>query len=561
MAGIAALLDQQSNGAQGNLNQGLYLTAFVNQAGFHDVTVSSSGVTNCDVNTPSMCNNSIPDPTGTTGGQPGFTPSASTVMTSQSLTVTVSASATGGAPAPTGTVTLGSDNYYGSATLTGSSVSFQIAAGMLAPGTDPLSVVFTPDVKSAVLYSGSYVTGSVSVTGVAALTPAVSVTPAYSVVALAEPLNVTVAVSGGKGSPVPSGSVTLIDGTYSSSPAALVGGSAAITIPAESLGGNTGLLVGLYAPDTTSSATYNNASGSATLSVYNPAMSVPIMTFFPSSTAITTAQPLIVLVAVSSNGGFPRTTGTVTLTGGGYTSAAVALNGNGASFNIPAGSLALGTDQMTASYIPDAQSSAIFSSTSGTFSVTVTPPVPPSFTVAGSAVSILPGAATGDASTITIAPSNGFTGSVTLTASVTSSPNGALYPPTLSFGSTSPVNITGTNAETAALTITTTAATTSSALFHPRRPCASWYAASGAALAGLLLLGIPARRRSWRTLLGMFLFLIALTAGVAACGGGGNGTGGGGGGIAGTTSGTYTITVTGTSSSTTETGTVTLTVQ
>jgi hypothetical protein len=111
------------------------------------------------------------------------------------------------------------------------------------------------------------------------------------------------------------------------------------------------------------------------------------------------------------------------------------------------------------------------------------------------------------------------------------------------------------------LTITTTAAT-SAALAYPKRPGAPWYAAGGATLACILLFGIPARRRSWRTMLGMLMFLVALTGGVLACGGGG-GSGGGGGGTSnpGTTAGTYTVTVTGTSGTTTATGTVTLNVQ
>jgi hypothetical protein len=160
-----------------------------------------------------------------------------------------------------------------------------------------------------------------------------------------------------------------------------------------------------------------------------------------------------------------------------------------------------------------------------------------------------------------VTPAGGFTGSVALTAAVTSSPAGAQYPPTLSFGSTTPVGITGTTAGTAMLTIFTTAATSAS-LFHPKRPGLPWYATGGATLACLLLFGIPARRRSWRMMLGMLMFLVALTGGVLACGGGGSGGGGGGGGgISGTTAGAYTITVTGTSGSTTATGTVILTVQ
>ena len=72
MAGVTALLDEQWTGPQGNLNPQLYAMAASTPAAFHDVTVSTSGVTNCSVNTPSMCNNSIPGPTALTGGQPGY---------------------------------------------------------------------------------------------------------------------------------------------------------------------------------------------------------------------------------------------------------------------------------------------------------------------------------------------------------------------------------------------------------------------------------------------------------------------------------------------------------
>lgn len=170
-----------------------------------------------------------------------------------------------------------------------------------------------------------------------------------------------------------------------------------------------------------------------------------------------------------------------------------------------------------------------------------------------------PGATTGNNSTITVTPSGGFAGVVVLTAVVTSSPTGAVYPPTLSFGATNPLNIAGNSAGTATLTISTTAPT-SSALVRPNRPGLPWYAAGGAALACLLLFGIPARRRSWRTMLGMLALLVTLAAGMGACGGSSSGNGGGGG-IAGTTAGTYTVTVTAASGTISATSAVSLTVQ
>jgi subtilase family serine protease len=72
MAGVAALLDQKMGAAQGNLNPQLYQLASSAPTAFHDVTVATSGVANCSINTPSMCNNSAPGPYGLSGGQAGY---------------------------------------------------------------------------------------------------------------------------------------------------------------------------------------------------------------------------------------------------------------------------------------------------------------------------------------------------------------------------------------------------------------------------------------------------------------------------------------------------------
>lgn len=73
MAGIAALLNQEYEAPQGELNQRLYyLAANPTLKVFNDVTVDTSGVSGCVVTTPSMCNNSTPSPTGLTGGLSGY---------------------------------------------------------------------------------------------------------------------------------------------------------------------------------------------------------------------------------------------------------------------------------------------------------------------------------------------------------------------------------------------------------------------------------------------------------------------------------------------------------
>jgi hypothetical protein len=189
-------------------------------------------------------------------------------------------------------------------------------------------------------------------------------------------------------------------------------------------------------------------------------------------------------------------------------------------------------------------------------SATYTINVPPSFTISGTAVTLSKGSTKGNTSTVTAQSLNGFVGSVTLTAAVTSSPNGAQYLPTLSFGTTSPISFTGSTA-TATLTISTTAPTSAA-----NRPAMSPSVFGGSfALALIAFFWVPGRRRVCKSLIASIGLLFVLN-GLIACGGGGNtGSGGGGGDIAGTTSGAYVITITGTSGSLTETGTINLTVQ
>lgn len=284
----------------------------------------------------------------------------------------------------------------------------------------------------------------------------------------------------------------------------------------------------------------------------------PTLTVSPSSPSITTAQALTVTVAVSGGTGNPTPTGSVTLTSGGYTSAANTLASGSAVITVPAGSLATGTDKLTATYTPDSNSASTYTSAAGTGSVTVTAAPAPSFALTNSGnITVSPGATTGNASTITVTPSGGFTGAIALTCAI--APTAASDPATCALSPAS-VTISGTTAGTSTLTLTTTAATTA-ALDHPDRT--RLYAAGGASLACVLLFVLPrTRRRHLRTMLGMIVLIACLSIGIVSCGGGNGSNNGGGGGTSnpGTPAGTYTVTVTGTAGSTTETTAVTLTV-
>jgi len=87
----------------------------------------------------------------------------------------------------------------------------------------------------------------------------------------------------------------------------------------------------------------------------------------------------------------------------------------------------------------------------------------PSFTISGPSVTFTAGAVTGNTSTISVTPANGFTGTVAFTCAVTTAPTGATSPVTCTPPSS--VSVTGTTAVTTTtpLTVISTGTTTAGA--------------------------------------------------------------------------------------------------
>ncbi len=133
------------------------------------------------------------------------------------------------------------------------------------------------------------------------------------------------------------------------------------------------------------SAVLNLGTGCAVAALITPTVAVS-----PTPSSITTTQSLSVTVAVSGGSGNPTPAGSVTLSSSGYTSSAATLSGGSATINIPAGSLATGTDSLTATYMPDSNSSSTYNGATGSNTVTVTTPAKttPTVTVTPSPTSI-----------------------------------------------------------------------------------------------------------------------------------------------------------------------------
>jgi hypothetical protein len=407
MAGIAALLDQSMGAPQGNLNPALYQMSLGAPAAFHDVTLASSGVTTCDVSTPSLCNNSIPGPSGLSGGQAGYevgtgydevtglgslnasefeaayptatkiyTPvvyvsSPSTSATNEPLLVYVYTNAAPYGPTPTGTFTLTIGSYTSTIPVPSyGQALFDLPAGVLPVGSYTLTAAYTPDAASAPIYASSSTSTPLTIIVPPLVKPTLLLTPSQTVITNSQSVTVGVIVNAIQYYPNPTGSVTLTGGGYTSAPVVLINQSATINIPAGSLAVGQDTLVVTYTPDAASASSYLAASNFT--GVQNQGAKLTPSVFVSASPGSpTTAQATTITVNVSGFTGYPTPTGTVVVTSGSYTSASTALASGYATINLAPGVLPAGLDTVTATYTPDTQSSALYNSSSGSNTVGV----------------------------------------------------------------------------------------------------------------------------------------------------------------------------------------------
>jgi hypothetical protein len=203
-----------------------------------------------------------------------FTPFLSVGSTSPVVAVTqafsqsVTVNGGSGNPIPTGTVQVAAVGYTTPAVaLTNGSATLTIPPGSLAPATYTLAYTYIPDATSAMVYTPATQYGSLIVTSTILNVPVITVTPAAPSVSQGQALSVTVVVGQASGAPVPTGTITLVGGTYTSPATALSGGTVTITIPANSLSIGTDVLVAAYTPDASSTTIYVAAQGAGLVAV------------------------------------------------------------------------------------------------------------------------------------------------------------------------------------------------------------------------------------------------------------------------------------------------------
>ena len=446
-------------------------------------------------------------PSGVTAS---FAPNSAT----SSSIVTLTAS---GAAATGGPVTV---------TITGTAGTLTASTTIALTVNVPPSFTLSPNPSALSLTQSSGATDTITVTSAGGFNGNVSLSTS------ALPSGVTAAFTAGA-----AGTQVL---TLTASSTATVGGPVTVTV-----NGTT-----LYPSGPPSCGVPCNLTASTTIALtVNPAPSFALSAS-PSNVSVAQGGSGTSNITVTAAGGF---SGSVALSASGLPSGVTAAFTAGAGGTqvltlTTSGSAAVTTSPVTVTIT--GTSGALTATTTVSLSVTAEP----TFT-AGSgsttALSIAPGATTGNAATINVVGENGFAGLVNLRCSI--SPAATSDPASCSLSPTS-LTLSGTTAQTSTLTVYSTAATTS----LNRGKGLFWPSVGTTALALLIFFRVPRRRPNWLAMMGLLALIVTLAA--MGCGGGGGGSGGQG--NTGTTPGTYTITVTGTSGATSATvGTITLTVE
>lgn len=172
--------------------------------------------------------------------------------------------------------------------------------------------------------------------------PTVALTPSALEITKSEALRVTVKVEGGTGNPTPTGTVTLTDGKYTSAPATLDAGVAAINVPAGSLATGADTLSAVYAGDS-----HFSAADSPGVIVSVTGELVPAVKIASSEASILYGAPVTLTARVTGSGAKP--TGTVTFLDGAKILGKSNLNSSGVAV-YSSRKLQAGKDLITASY-------------------------------------------------------------------------------------------------------------------------------------------------------------------------------------------------------------------
>ena len=275
-------------------------------------------------------------------------------------------------------------------------------------------------------------------------------------------------------------------------------------------------ITGRYSGDTNYEAATSNP-----VQVTVTQQPVGILTASANASSMLPTQQLTVTAHLAGVSGQPTPTGSIFFNAegpGGSYSAGCTLVDSSCSFDFGADYWSPGTVTVNVTYSGD----TTYAGSSTVVPVTMLN----MFTMtAASSVSFAAGATTGNTSTLTVTPANGFTGPIYFACTIAYYPPGAQHLPTCSVPAS--VNVTSATAVTSVMTISSTGPMTVSRVEEIKSP--RWLAAQSLTfVAGILAVGLPLRRRVrlHGTVLCLLIVLVGSMALVSCGGGSGSGRGG-----------------------------------
>jgi hypothetical protein len=287
------------------------------------------------------------------------------------------------------------------------------------------SISYTFPSYSAVLFVVQPLASTVTSTTTALAASATQITVGQSVT-----FNVAVTAAAGS---APAGNVSLMDGSTSLGTSALASGAARFTIASLAAGAHS--ITASYAGDTTDAA-----STSSVVSVQVNAAVAPLqataVTLTASPTAAASGQTITLTANVAPTSGTSTSTGTVTFQDGSTAIGSSPLAAGGGTLAVS--TLSVGTHSLSAVYSGNTADSP---STSKTVSVTITAAqVPPPTPAADYGLSLSSGAltitqGTPGSLTVSVAPENGFSASLSFACSGLPSGWGCSFAPSTLSGS------------------------------------------------------------------------------------------------------------------------------
>ena len=424
-------------------------------------------------------------------------------------TVTFSATVTG-SPAPTGQVqfTVDGQNWGAWQTLAGGTVSAQISIAGLANGVHNAGAVYLGDANYKSSASGNTASFTINpLTGTMQPTVGISLNPASTVVqGTSETVMVTLSPAAA------TGTVQLyLDGAANGSPVMLQSGAATLNLSTSALQIGTHAVTVFYEGDGTYAQAYSSPKQFTVTAYGGTAVSITLSGLPQTVMAGTPVQFTATFLPST-----PQPTGKIQLIiDKGQPTPATALSVDPLPITLPTTGMATGAHTVSVYYSGD-QTYTFGMSAPGQFTIV---PIPPTFTLTASTTVavIAPTATVSNAIGLTVTPLNEFTGAVQFAC--VGLPTNVNVSCVFSPPATT---ITGPGAGTAQLTFVLGSGKAMLDGAPVRRPGSHrvWYATGGGVVfAGLLLWGVPRRRRGWAAMAALLVF-VALGA-VAGCGSGG----------------------------------------